>query len=126
ESRFKVYIIDEVHMLTNEAFNALLKLLEEPPAHVIFIFATTEPHRLPATIISRCQRFDLHRLSDQDLAARLRQVAEAEGIPLEEGALHLLVRMSQGALRDGRSEEHTSELQSRENLVCRLLLEKKN
>ncbi len=103
ESRFKVYIIDEVHMLTNEAFNALLKLLEEPPAHVIFIFATTEPHRLPATIISRCQRFDLHRLSDQDLAARLRQVAEAEGIPLEEGALHLLVRMSQGALRDGLS-----------------------
>ncbi|BAS29021.1 DNA polymerase III subunit gamma/tau [Limnochorda pilosa] len=103
ESRFKVYIIDEVHMLTHEAFNALLKLLEEPPAHVVFLFATTEPHRLPATIISRCQRFDLHRLSETQLRGRLAEVAAAEGIALEEEALRLVTRMSQGALRDGLS-----------------------
>lgn len=103
ESRFKVYIIDEVHMLTHEAFNALLKLLEEPPAHVIFIFATTEPHRLPATIISRCQRFDLHRLSEPELEGRLREVAAKEGIPLEDEALRMVARLSQGALRDGLS-----------------------
>ena len=84
EVRQKVYIIDEVHMLTTEAFNALLKTLEEPPPHVMFILATTEPHKLPATIISRCQRFDFRRVSLEEQTDRLRQISQEEGIAIKD------------------------------------------
>jgi len=100
EGRYKVYIIDEVHMLTTEAFNALLKTLEEPPAHVIFLLATTEPHRLPLTILSRCQRFDFHRLAPDAIGARLREVAASEGFTAEAAALDLIARSAEGAMRD--------------------------
>lgn len=103
EGAYKVYIIDEVHMLTNEAFNALLKVLEEPPAHVVFVFATTEPHRIPGTVTSRCQRFDFRRLSAADATARLAHVAKAEGIDVTEDALALIARYADGSLRDGLS-----------------------
>lgn len=101
EGTYKVYIIDEVHMLTNEAFNALLKVLEEPPAHVVFVFATTEPHRIPGTVTSRCQRFDFRRLSSADAVARLEHVANAEGIEVTPDALTLIARYADGSLRDG-------------------------
>ncbi|QIA26148.1 DNA polymerase III subunit gamma/tau [Thermaerobacter sp. PB12/4term] len=101
--RYKVYIIDEVHMLTTEAFNALLKTLEEPPAHALFILATTEPHRLPATIISRCQRFDFHRLSPEQIVQRLEAVCTAMGVEAEPEALRLLARLAEGGLRDALS-----------------------
>ncbi len=102
-AKYRVYIIDEVHMLSPGAFNALLKTLEEPPAHVIFILATTEVHKLPATILSRCQRFDFHRIAPADIAARLSYVAEQEGVTLAEDAALLLARLADGALRDGLS-----------------------
>lgn len=98
--KFKVYIVDEVHMLTNEAFNALLKILEEPPAHVVFVFATTEAHKIPATITSRCQRFDFHRFRPSELVGQLRKVLEGEGIAFEEGALNLVARHAEGGMRD--------------------------
>ncbi|HET7558664.1 MAG TPA: DNA polymerase III subunit gamma/tau [Limnochordia bacterium] len=100
QGRFKVYIIDEVHMLTNEAFNALLKVLEEPPAHVVFMFATTEPHRIPATVSSRCQRFDLRRFTNEELARRLRHIADGEGIGADPDALVLIARFADGGMRD--------------------------
>ena len=100
QSRFKVYIIDEVHMLTTEAFNALLKVLEEPPEYLVFMFATTDPHRIPKTVLSRVQRFDLRPLTPQDIAGRLREVAEAEGIDVEEEALLEIARRSEGSMRD--------------------------
>jgi DNA polymerase-3 subunit gamma/tau len=100
EGKYKVYIIDEVHMLTTEAFNALLKTLEEPPAHVIFLLATTEPHKLPATILSRCQRFNFHRLSTREITQRLRQVAESHQISASDSALMVIARYAEGALRD--------------------------
>jgi len=100
EGKYKVYIIDEVHMLTTEAFNALLKTLEEPPAHVIFLLATTEPHKLPATILSRCQRFDFRRLSIKEISERLRKVADAHQISTNDGALILISRYAEGAMRD--------------------------
>ncbi|MEK8130810.1 DNA polymerase III subunit gamma/tau [Paenibacillus filicis] len=103
EVRQKVYIIDEVHMLTTEAFNALLKTLEEPPAHVMFILATTEPHRLPATIISRCQRFDFRRVALEEQAERLRRVCGEEGIEIEEDAVAFIARLSDGGMRDALS-----------------------
>ncbi|SEG76987.1 DNA polymerase III subunit gamma/tau [Paenibacillus sp. UNC499MF] len=103
EVRYKVYIIDEVHMLTTEAFNALLKTLEEPPAHVIFILATTEPHKLPATIISRCQRFDFRRVSMEEQVGRLAYVCREENIGIEEEALHYIARLSEGGMRDALS-----------------------
>jgi DNA polymerase-3 subunit gamma/tau len=103
EVRQKVYIIDEVHMLTTEAFNALLKTLEEPPAHVMFILATTEPHRLPATILSRCQRFDFRRVSLDEQVARLKYVCEQEHIDADEEALHYIARLSDGGMRDALS-----------------------
>ena len=103
EGRYKVYIIDEVHMLTNEAFNALLKTLEEPPPHVIFVMATTEAHRLPATILSRCQRFDFHRVPIPDMIARLRDITAAEGVASDEPALNLLARAAEGSMRDALS-----------------------
>ncbi len=101
--RYKVYIIDEVHMLSTAAFNALLKTLEEPPAHVIFILATTEIQKVPATIRSRCQRYDFTRISPEDIAGRVSQVAEAEGLALTEGAAGLIARLADGALRDALS-----------------------
>lgn len=103
EVRYKVYIIDEVHMLTSEAFNALLKTLEEPPVHVIFILATTEPHKLPATIISRCQRFDFRQVSTEEQVARLQQICAEEGIHAEDDALAYIARLSEGGMRDAIS-----------------------
>ncbi len=100
-ARYKVYIIDEVHMLTTEAFNALLKTLEEPPPHVVFIFATTEPRKIPETVISRTQRFDFRPLSAPEITSRLRVVAEKEGIEVEEDALSRIARYADGSLRDG-------------------------
>lgn len=100
---YRVYIIDEVHMLSAGAFNALLKTLEEPPAHVIFILATTEVHKLPATILSRCQRFDFKRIQPETMAVRLQQVAQQEQITLEDDAAILIARIADGALRDGLS-----------------------
>ena len=101
--KYRVYIIDEVHMLSTGAFNALLKTLEEPPAHVIFILATTEVHKLPATILSRCQRFDFKRIQPETMAVRLQQVAELEGMELAPDAATLIARIADGALRDGLS-----------------------
>lgn len=100
EVRHKVYIIDEVHMLTTEAFNALLKTLEEPPPNVMFILATTEPHKLPATIISRCQRFDFRRISLEDQVGRLEFVCREEGVQLEREAAEYIARLSEGGMRD--------------------------
>jgi DNA polymerase-3 subunit gamma/tau len=97
---YKVYIIDEVHMLTPEAFNALLKTLEEPPAHAVFILATTEPHKLPATIISRCQRFDFRRIETEDIVDRLRLICQTKSVIYEEEALYHIGRMAEGGLRD--------------------------
>lgn len=119
--KYRVYIIDEVHMLSTGAFNALLKTLEEPPAHVIFILATTEVHKLPATILSRCQRFDFKRIQPETMAKRLGQVASLENIELDNDAAILIARIADGALRDGlsildqcasRSKRVTSELVS--------------
>lgn len=101
--RYKVYIIDEVHMLSQGAFNALLKTLEEPPSYVIFILATTEPQKIPATILSRCQRFDFKRVSVKDLVSRMSYICEKENVEIEERALDLIARNSQGALRDALS-----------------------
>lgn len=103
KAKYKVYIIDEVHMLSQGAFNALLKTLEEPPSYVIFILATTEPHKIPATILSRCQRFDFKRVTVYDMTARMKKICEEENIKVEEKALNLISRNSQGALRDALS-----------------------
>lgn len=101
--KYRVYIIDEVHMLTQEAFNALLKTLEEPPEHVIFILATTEVHKLPQTILSRCQRFDFHRIPPRDIADRLLYVAKQEGVQLSDNAAMMAASVADGALRDALS-----------------------
>ncbi len=101
--KYRVYIIDEVHMLTKEAFNALLKTLEEPPPHVKFILATTELHKVPATISSRCQRFEFHRIDVGDSSKRLMQIAEKEGFTLDEDAAALISRLSDGGMRDALS-----------------------
>jgi len=102
-ARYKVYIIDEVHMLSRSAFNALLKTLEEPPAHVVFIFATTEIRKVPVTVLSRCQRFDLRRVDGETLMAHLRTIAGREGVEIEAGALGLIVRTAEGSVRDALS-----------------------
>jgi DNA polymerase-3 subunit gamma/tau len=102
-ARYKVYIVDEVHMLSKNAFNALLKTLEEPPAHVKFLFATTEVNKVPVTVLSRCQRFDLRRIPAETLAAHFAAVATAEGVEVEEGALALIARAAEGSARDGLS-----------------------
>ena len=102
-AKYRVYIIDEVHMLSTGAFNALLKTLEEPPSHVKFILATTEPQKLPATILSRCQRFDFKRLSNQDIIKRLKIICEQSNIEITEGALNIISVLADGALRDGIS-----------------------
>jgi len=101
--RFKIYIIDEVHMLTKEAFNALLKTLEEPPEHVKFIFATTEPHKIPITILSRCQRYDFAGISMEAIQTRLEQIAAAEGVRIEREALQILASRAAGSMRDSQS-----------------------
>ncbi|HEU5347900.1 MAG TPA: DNA polymerase III subunit gamma/tau, partial [Ktedonobacterales bacterium] len=99
----KVYVIDEVHMLSTAAFNALLKTLEEPPPHVIFVLATTEAHKVLATIVSRCQRFDFQRIRMRDITAHLRHVAEGEGLHLEPAAAEMIARAAQGGMRDALS-----------------------
>jgi len=101
--KYKVYIIDEVHMLTKEAFNALLKTLEEPPEHVIFIFATTEVHKIPMTILSRCQRFDFRRISIEEIAMNLQSIAKEEGVTIDEEALMIVAKKGDGSLRDAQS-----------------------
>ena len=103
ECRYKVYVIDEVHMLTNEAFNALLKTLEEPPAHVIFILCTTEPHRLPDTVLSRCQRYDFRRGSVALVAGKLARICAQEGIGVAPDALEFIARRAEGSFRDAES-----------------------
>ena len=102
-SRFKIYIIDEVHMLSREAFNALLKTLEEPPDHVKFIFCTTEATKIPVTILSRCQRFDFAGISTRSIFDRLKQIIEAEGVQAEDEALEVLARRAAGSMRDSQS-----------------------
>ncbi|MCP9469970.1 MAG: DNA polymerase III subunit gamma/tau [Nitrospira sp.] len=101
--RYRVYIIDEVHMLSNSAFNALLKTLEEPPAHVVFIFATTEIHKIPATILSRCQHYNFRRIARAELVERLRHVAQEERLTIEDRSLLALARASEGSMRDALS-----------------------
>ena len=101
--RYKVYIIDEAHMLTDAAFNALLKTLEEPPAHVVFIFATTEPHKFPATILSRCQRFDFKRITPYDTEKRIRQIIAGDGYTITDEAIGMLARLADGSMRDALS-----------------------
>ena len=103
KAKYRIYIIDEVHMLTIEAFNALLKTLEEPPEHVKFILATTEIHKLPATILSRCQRFDFRRISPEDISSRLQKVCDAEGLTLDSDASMLISRIADGGMRDALS-----------------------
>jgi len=103
KSRYKIYIIDEVHMLTKEAFNALLKTLEEPPPHIIFIFATTEPHKVPATILSRCQRYDFKRIPFKEVTGSLKRIVEEEKIQISQRGLLSIARESEGSLRDAQS-----------------------
>lgn len=102
-SEYKVFIIDEVHMLTTEAFNALLKTLEEPPSHAIFILATTEPHKIPATVLSRCQRFDFIPLSIMDIVERLKKISRAEGIKYDDDGLKMIAAAASGGMRDAIS-----------------------
>ena len=101
--KYKVYIIDEVHMLTTAAFNALLKTLEEPPKHIIFILATTEPHKIPSTILSRCQRFDFKKISINDIEQRLKHISKEENIDIEDSAIELIAKLSDGGMRDSVS-----------------------
>ena len=103
EAKYRVYIIDEVHMLSGGAFNALLKTLEEPPAHVIFILATTEAHKVPQTILSRCQRFDFKRIAPEDIIRRMREIAMGDGLSVTDDAFELLARLADGSMRDGLS-----------------------
>ncbi len=103
EGKYKVYIIDEVHMLSDGAFNALLKTLEEPPSYVVFILATTEVHKIPITILSRCQRYDFHRISIETIAARLKELMDKEGIQVEDKALKYIAKAADGSMRDGLS-----------------------
>src|SRR5689334_21303908 len=102
-ARYKVYIIDEVHMLSKNAFNALLKTLEEPPEHVKFLFATTEVNKVPVTVLSRCQRFDLRRIPAEKLAAHFSEVSKAEGVEIETEAVGMIARAAEGSARDGLS-----------------------
>ena len=103
KGRYKVYIIDEVHMMTSGAFNALLRTLEEPPAHVIFILATTEPHKILPTILSRCQRYDFAKVSDKDIKKRLTYVLEQEEVNYEEAAIDMIISLADGGMRDALS-----------------------
>lgn len=103
QSRYKVYIIDEVHMLSSGAFNALLKTLEEPPSHVVFILATTDPHKLPATILSRCQRFDFKKITQDSIAERIKYITAQSGLKIDEDAALLIAKLADGAMRDALS-----------------------
>jgi len=103
KSRYKIYIIDEVHMLTREAFNALLKTLEEPPPHIIFVFATTEPHKIPATILSRCQRYDFKRIPMREILGSLKKIVDEEKVQISQRALLSITQESEGSLRDAQS-----------------------
>jgi DNA polymerase-3 subunit gamma/tau len=103
EARYKVYVIDEVHMLSNAAFNALLKTLEEPPPHAIFVLATTEPHKIPATVVSRCQRFNFRRIPVSEIVTRLEWMVEQEHIPADREALTIIARQATGSMRDAES-----------------------
>jgi len=103
QGTFKIYIIDEVHMLTKEAFNALLKTLEEPPSHVVFIFATTEPHRMLPTILSRCQRFDFRRISQSKIAEQLMKIAQADNLDVEQKVIEAIAKAGDGSMRDSQS-----------------------
>ena len=119
KAKYKVYIIDEVHMLSVSAFNALLKTLEEPPKHVIFLFATTEPHKIPATILSRCQRYDFKRITVESIASRLRYICEKEGFKADEDALTLIASLSDGAMRDAVSLLDQTGNASAEKIITR-------
>ena len=123
KSQYKIYIIDEVHMLTAEAFNALLKTLEEPPEHVVFIFATTEPHKIPATILSRCQRFDFRRIPTPELVQHLRHIIVQEQVGLPEGVLYALAREADGSMRDAQSLLEQILAFSGENLTSEEILD---
>src|SRR5689334_23402121 len=101
--RYKVYLVDEVHMLSTHSFNALLKTLEEPPPHVKFLLATTDPQKLPVTVLSRCLQFNLKRLDEQQIRAQMEKILAAEGLPVDAGALALLAHGADGSLRDGLS-----------------------
>ena len=103
KSRYKIFIIDEVHMVTTQAFNALLKILEEPPVHIVFILATTEPHKIPATILSRCQRYDFKRIPLVEIIQHLRQIVDDEKIEISQRGLSLIARESEGSMRDAQS-----------------------
>lgn len=103
KGQFKMYIIDEVHMLSTSAFNALLKTLEEPPKHLLFVFATTEPHKVPATILSRCQRFDFRRMQVDEIAAQLRYIADQEGVSIDDESLAVIGKKGDGSMRDSQS-----------------------
>ncbi|HQC50654.1 MAG TPA: DNA polymerase III subunit gamma/tau, partial [bacterium] len=102
-AKYKIYIVDEVHMLSTSAFNALLKTLEEPPAHVIFMFATTESHKIPATILSRCQRYDFRRIPSTLIAKELSRIAGNEGVKVDDSALRIIAHEATGSLRDAES-----------------------
>ena len=103
QGRFKMYIIDEVHMLSTSAFNALLKTLEEPPKHLLFVFATTEPHKVPATILSRCQRFDFRRMEINDIIFQLKYITEQEKIQIDDQSLYAIAKKADGSMRDAES-----------------------
>ena len=103
KNKYKIYIIDEVHMLTDQAFNALLKTLEEPPPHVIFVFATTEPHKIPLTILSRCQRYNFRRIPLSETVTQLRKIAAEEKVEISDASLHLIAREGEGSMRDAQS-----------------------
>lgn len=103
QAKYRVYIIDETHMLSTGAFNALLKIMEEPPPHVLFILATTEAHKVPATILSRCQRFDFRRIGSEDIAGYLEKIAQKEGVALEPSAGLLIGKLADGGMRDAIS-----------------------
>ena len=113
QGRYKVYVIDEVHMLTTAAFNALLKTLEEPPAHVVFVLCTTDPQKIPETVLSRCQRLEFHRISDADIAERLEFVCTSEGFEYDSEALTLVARHARGGLRDALSTLETLSVHGR-------------
>ena len=116
--KYKVYIIDEVHMMSTGAFNALLKTLEEPPAHVIFILATTEPHKVLPTIISRCQRFDFGRIGSNDIKERIKVVLEKENVSYEDGVIDLICELCDGGMRDALSILDQAIAYAGNNLTC--------
>jgi DNA polymerase-3 subunit gamma/tau len=121
--RYKIYIIDEVHMLSKAAFNGLLKTLEEPPQHVVFVLATTEPNRIPDTILSRCQRFDFRMLTDHEVRGRLGEMARVEGVAVEEDALALMARYAFGSMRDGQSLFEQAAISGEGNVTAALVQE---